>query len=624
MTKAARPVEIRDDQFEAILALAYWKMLYPIVLHERLGKPDLPEKIAEIDTSIRTATGGLSPTLSPQEIEDYLALATNSGSWPEIGPNSPVNPAPIPELKPDETIGIVLVHGVGEQTRFEHLDGEIRKLVESLRAMPVYQEQNGGKIVVEITPAEASGFHASQDIWQIGPRATVQVIAATRYFGAKRFSFHEVWWADINERYSIAKQIRFWLWGLSVWKYPRKERSGSEGAEYVFPPVIQPGRFLGLPVSSRLLYAWVRVRLFMVAVLFSMLGFSVAIIIYILNRLFDMETPKILQTITNYVSGVKLYNQPSRRGPALWYENDDFLDNVDVPPRYSIRRRMIRALADVALADYDRWYVLAHSLGSVVAFNGLMETAYTWPGYLDRKRWDDLVGKKLAGKLADGASDIPAETTPCRPSWAGDDIAYRKRIFAKFRGMLTYGSPLEKFATIWPARVPIAREPAFGKEAVWVNAMDPIDPVSGVLKSFGSLPPACCPRPRNIGYRAWFVLLAAHLEYLTPKGSIHDLPSSVMAWMLGMRGEPGNANNDMQGFAYPEHEATFRRRTAIAWAWWIVGFAGMAVIAGVIFPTFVKLIVTASAALGHEACNNTGLPCHAIMEPIRSVWSKIP
>ena len=52
---------------------------------------------------------------------------------------------------------------------------------------------------------------------------------------------------------------------------------------------------------------------------------------------------------------------------------------------------MIRTIADTALLNYDRWYVMAHSLGSVVAFNGLMETSYAWPGYLDRGRWADLV-----------------------------------------------------------------------------------------------------------------------------------------------------------------------------------------------------------------------------------------
>lgn len=49
------------------------------------------------------------------------------------------------------------------------------------------------------------------------------------------------------------------------------------------------------------------------------------------------------------------------------------MDGPDEPPRAAIRRRMVPTMVDVAAAGYDRWYILAHSLGSVVAWNGLME-----------------------------------------------------------------------------------------------------------------------------------------------------------------------------------------------------------------------------------------------------------
>jgi hypothetical protein len=141
---------------------------------------------------------------------------------------------------------------------------------------------------------------------------------------------------------------------------------------------------------------------------------------------------------------------------------------------------MIRAIADVACNNYDRWYILAHSQGSVVAFNGLMETAYAWPGYLEKDRWDQLLPERPRG--AGTADLIPPQgrVMPRRPVWAADDdIAYRRRIFARFRGSLTYGSPLEKFAALWPALVPISREPVFSPWIPWLNIHDPTDPVSG-------------------------------------------------------------------------------------------------------------------------------------------------
>ena len=74
------------------------------------------------------------------------------------------------------------------------------------------------------------------------------------------------------------------------------------------------------------------------------------------------------------------------------------MDGPDEPPRAAIRRRMIRVMIDVAKADYDRWYILAHSLGTVVAWNGLMEIQQALPNYLDRKCWKNSREIRCAGR----------------------------------------------------------------------------------------------------------------------------------------------------------------------------------------------------------------------------------
>src|SRR5262249_37969921 len=102
----------------------------------------------------------------------------------------------------------------------------------------------------------------------------------------------------------------------------------------------------------------------------------------------------------------------------------------------------------------------------------------------------------LAGPARPGWPAPGHDPAPARPVWAGEDeVAYRSRIFHNLRGVLTFGSPLEKFAALWPFRVALALEPAFRDGTEWINVYDPMDPVSGVLRSFDRGGAHCCPPP---------------------------------------------------------------------------------------------------------------------------------
>ena len=74
----------------------------------------------------------------------------------------------------------------------------------------------------------------------------------------------------------------------------------------------------------------------------------------------------------------------------------------------------------------------------------------------------------------------------CQPIRIGRDLTiYRDKLFAKFKGLLTYGSPLDKFAAIWPPTVALNRDTkVFPKDAIWLNIWDPTDPVSAKLDAF--------------------------------------------------------------------------------------------------------------------------------------------
>lgn len=486
-------------------------------------------------------------------------------------------------------IGVVVVHGIGEQQRFEHLDGQVRALVGALAARP------GVRLTVEIASAPGAQFHASQDTWlATGP---VRVHVVDQAAGSCVLEFHEVWWADVNEPYSLTKQLRFWAWSLALWAYPGKFGSIRPSARARQTPAPPTGN-----LTLRAL--WIRVRLILVAGVAVVVAASAGVISFLAERLLKIKTPRILVTFVNYLAGVKLYNQKERMGGGLPAAEQDFLDTIGEPPRVSVRRRMIRVLMQVAMAPYDRWYVLAHSLGSVVAFNGLMEVAYKWPGYFDQETWaqaracpDPLVGAARAGWMAPEGWD-PA---PVRPVWVpADEIAFRSRIFHNLRGVLTFGSPLEKFAALWPYRVALAMEPAFRDGTEWINVYDPMDPVSGVLRSFDQGKSYCCPRPRNVGYAAGPLLLLTHLQYLkTPRGKRKTLGDGVAEWLLtGNSAQiPGGGPGWFEPYGW-QH----RLRSTLAWCSWVVIVAVLLVAGAIVYPTITHALGKSVRALRVHVC----------------------
>lgn len=491
-----------------------------------------------------------------------------------------------------QSIGVILVHGIGEQRRFEHLDGQTRFLLKALRDYPGVTD-----VSVDIRPSGAATFQAEQDTWTAGPNPPVSVLVTWHEAGAvrrTRICVHEVWWADVNETYSIAKQFRFWLWGLAIWSHPGKPGSTRPIAQRHWTPMI-PGQSI----------AYDRFRLYLTSTFFALLGLSIGPIGFVVNRLFKMKAPDVLRVVTNYLSSVKLYVQQRRFGPGLWWAREEFLDSIQEPPRVSIRRRMVRAMADVACAGYDRWYVLAHSQGTVVAFNGLMADSYAWPGYLDEERWTTLKAKKLAGPSILGISPPLPPIQPPTPGWAtAPEIVYRSRILRNFRGFLSYGSPLEKFAGVWPELVPVSREPVFSGHPPWINLYDKLDPVSGRLLAFAAYPPACCPAPQNVGYNASWWLLLAHLKYMTHRKGKLDAATATVRWVL---------TDSAAGFAGPSGwgsgnwftEGTLRAqvRGHVAWLTWFIAGALLAFLAAIVLPLLRHSVQAASSGVWNTTSN---------------------
>jgi hypothetical protein len=178
---------------------------------------------------------------------------------------------------------------------------------------------------------------------------------------------------------------------------------------------------------------------------------------------------------------------------------------------------------------------------------------------------------------------------PPRPLWlADDDVVYREKVLEKFRGLLTYGSPLDKFATIWPARVPInVREPFFHTDAEWINIYDPTDPVGASLDAFGG-PGAPFPesvlQPKNYGYRAHWLLLYSHLCYLrVHEGRKCELSDAAVEWVLSGRKFSAHASPHENRWFIPASRVE-TRRTLWARTMWVVTYVALTLAAALVLP----------------------------------------
>lgn len=493
-----------------------------------------------------------------------------------------------------DQVGVILVHGIGEQKRFVHLDGEIRGIIEGLRRRPT------ARITVEILSGAASTYNAEQDTWASGADPSVRI--TVKEDGKEtQIHVHEVWWADVNEPYSLAKQVRFWLWGLAVWAFPRSDSRPD------LPSFSESMLTPATPNRTWYKALFHRFQLYMAGVFFLVAAFSLGAAVFFAKRLFGLEAPDMVRVFVNYISGVKLYNQPTRQGGGFLPNEHAFLDTLGDPPRVSVRRRMIQAITSIAFRpgqEYDRWYILAHSLGSIVAFNGVMESGQAFANYLPREMWNQLKSARWAGTPRplrdppDWVKEPPGPMSPSRPVWLADnELVYRDMIFSRFRGLLTYGSPLGKFAEIWAARVPVNKvEPIFKRNTEWINIFDGRDPVSGPLKAFDAgglategVTARHCPPLQNHPYKASRVLLLSHIRYLTPRDEEGRQAVHVVAdWLLaGGRFAPP-AEGTGRWCTMP----TYWHRVYVSWIWWIVAFLILAILGTITSKALLELIAT--------------------------------
>lgn len=427
---------------------------------------------------------------------------------------------------------IVVVHGIGEQLCFEQLEGVATELYKTLKKL-------GRDPFIQVQPADQAPRLSSELSWRDTP-----VAIRWRDVGGQAVEarLREVYWADLDTRLDFTGWRRFLGWALAVSgvRFFKLAGVGTPASHGMCAP-----QTLGL-----LRQAWLRFTLFLVSLLFIVLLGTIGLLDFALKRLSIRikALERGYRVIFDYLGDVKLYQD--------WFGRDDArADAIGEKSRVAIRRRMIRALTQTATEaqadDIAGYYVFAHSLGTVVAFNALMETELALPNYLTEYDWRALpaVFKKTI------TTALPARSMPRRPPWLDDAATHanpqtalpraaidRNALLGKCLGFLTIGSPLDKFAAIWPAIVPINGQP-LPRPIPWVNVADVQDIVAGdELELFEP-----CPGQQTLGGLKWEANLEwadqrwffrAHTSYWCSHPTQHRLIDALVPWLEGNRFTP--------------------------------------------------------------------------------------
>ncbi len=356
-------------------------------------------------------------------------------------------------------IGILVVHGIGEQKWFQTLESITTNFYQALK------DRYGSNACRQVLTADGALYLGDEAIWREAPVRLRWRKGSDEHEAV----FREVYWADLDEPENGLRFLRFVFWALTVAATRKYDQS----------TVLRPPGVYGMRPPTALGWLeeiWVRVRLFLVSVFLLMSLLTVGVFHWLLRRLLQISIlGRVMRILYDYLGDVKLYQDE--------YSRTDRIETVGEKSRVVIRRRMITALVKMALdGEIDEYYIIAHSLGTVVAFNGLMETEAALPNYLTQEIWEKAKSGGLTKTL-----DQPVEPRqmPERPLWLTSvDGINRSGLFDKLRGFLTLGSPLDKFAAVWPRIVPINCQPV-PNNVPWHNVADAQDIVGAELDLFG-------------------------------------------------------------------------------------------------------------------------------------------
>lgn len=193
-------------------------------------------------------------------------------------------PEPLTRKTEMERIGVLLVHGIGDQNRFEHLHAVAQRLVTTTSQM--YGNSN---VSVQMLPGIAN-------------RSDLSIIIKCSPEHFKVLDLREMWWRDLGEKATPFSIARFWAWAATFF--------GTRGRFYYGPCATQP------PKNSATAHNRIRLldrfSLFFKITYFFILLLPLRLSILLVNLIPGIRPINLFRTIFTYMSSVKMYQQ--RRG----------------------------------------------------------------------------------------------------------------------------------------------------------------------------------------------------------------------------------------------------------------------------------------------------------------------
>lgn len=354
--------------------------------------------------------------------------------------------------------GVILIHGIGQQNRYDYTKSFSSALYREIKSIQPGAELQIDRTELARMPART---RETSDLFSFfGPGGTLREDAHKHLFRPvcivdrdHEIAFYEVYWADEDLKFSWFQKLKFNVWlTTTLWNPLFNALSRKYAARSVSP--------------FQFLRYW-----FALGILDFVIHMAESILVlfaFVARKTEPLR--RFGEIIFEYAGDVKLYYSPQ-----IYFHNQTKLD--------VLMARFDEVLLKANLDGCDSIHIAAHSLGSVLAYDGLhshrVEPAKMSLDFLDY----------LKARMAGGE---PLFVDP----------------YEKLKTLVTLGSPLDKTYFVFPSARPMAMRrkirlslahPANGETAIvaedsgpaeasfeWHNINDISDPLGDRLAWYGS------------------------------------------------------------------------------------------------------------------------------------------